>query len=193
MTHSAGLSMMFCFGILILQTTLFSQSEPDYVDGTVHKIIDGAWCWFQDERAVVDAANGKLVVGTANMQRGVDLTIFDIESKRVESSKRFTLPSKYYSDDHNSPGLLIAPNGKYLALWAHHYDEYNTRYSIYNGQEWSAENQFKWNSIPGGTNFTICYSNVYYLSAEKRIYDFAHANDKAPNFLYFDELNLLLT
>ena len=57
---------------------------------------------------VVDTAKGKLVIGTANMQVGVDLTIFDIENRHIESSKRFKLPrppDDYYIDDHNSPGI----------------------------------------------------------------------------------------
>ena len=179
---------LFCFCILMSLTALYAQTGTNYVDGEAYKIIDdGAWCWFQDERVAIDTVKGKMIVGTANMQRGVDLTIFDIETRKVEKTERFTLPSSYYSDDHNSPGLLVAPNGNYLALWNHHYDKYNTRYSIYDGQKWSSEKRFDWNKIPGGTNYTICYSNVYYLSSEDRIYNFARANERAPNFIYSDD------
>ncbi|MBN1603272.1 MAG: BNR-4 repeat-containing protein [Chitinispirillaceae bacterium] len=178
---------LLSFSILMSLTASYAQTETNYVDDKAYKIIDdGAWCWFQDERVVIDTIKGKMIVGTANMQRGVDLTIFDIETRKVESTKRFTLPSSYYPDDHNSPGILIAPNGNYIAMWAHHYDKYNTRYSIHNGNNWSSEKHFDWNTIPGGTNYTICYSNMYYLSAEKRIYDFARAHNRAPNFIYSD-------
>jgi hypothetical protein len=177
------ISAAICYIILLFKGTSFCQSN--WVDGTLIEFAsDGAWCWFQDERAVVDTTKGKLVIGSANMQSSVDVNIFDIATKRVESSKRFNRLS--YTDDHNAPALLIAPNGNYVAVWAHHYDQYNSHYSIYNGQSWSTESTFNWSSIPGGTDYTIAYSNLYYLSAEMRMYNFARANDRAPNFLYSD-------
>ena len=181
-------SIRLC-GIALLAAALSpvsAQTGKDYVNGQLITFLaDGAWCWFQDERAVVDTAKKKLVIGSANMQSSVDVTIFDIGSNKVESSKRFS--RLQYTDDHNAPAVMIAPNGNYVAMWAHHYDAYNSHYSIYNGQSWSAERTFDWNTIPGGTNYTIAYSNLYYLSNEKRIYNFARANDRAPNFLYSDD------
>ena len=177
---------VLCCSIMFFQTIIYSQSEKDYVDSKMYEFIgDGAWCWFQDERAVVDTKKEKLVIGSANTKSGVDLIIFDIKEKKVESKKGFG--GLEYTDDHNSPGLLVAPNGNYLALWNHHYDKHNTRYSIYDGQKWSSEKRFDWNKIPGGTNYTICYSNIYYLSSEDRIYNFARANERAPNFIYSDD------
>jgi hypothetical protein len=148
-------------------------------------VQNGAWCWFQDERAVVDTAKEKLIIGSANTNSGVDLTIYDLKTNKVESKKTFGRLE--YTDDHNSPGICIAPDGNYVAIWAHHYDKYNSRYSIYNGSSWSNEATFNWNNIPGGTNFTIAYSNVYYLSKEKRMFNFARANERAPNFLFSDD------
>jgi hypothetical protein len=187
MVYLIKFSTLLCFSFLVFQKALFSQHESNYVDSELYEYSsDGFWCWFQDERAVVDSVKEKLVIGTANMKNGIDCIIFDIKTKRIENTKRFTL-SGYYSDDHNAPGMCIAPNGNYLALWNHHYDKHNTRYSIYNGQSWSPEKQFDWNTIPGGTNYTICYSNVYSLSAEKLIYNFARANNRAPNFIVSDD------
>lgn len=186
MNKQISLRATLACAILAFFTTVFSQTQSNYVDATVYKYVsDGCWCWFQDERAVIDTNKNKLVIGTANMQSSVDLTIFDLATKKVESSQRFAKLS--YADDHNSPGICIAPNGNYVAMWCHHYDSYNTHYSIYNGQSWSAQQKFDWSKIPGGTNYTIAYSNVYYLSAEKRMVDFARANDRAPNFLYSED------
>ena len=176
--------MFLC--IMTIHLTAVSQSQKDYVDATVHKYAsDGCWCWFQDERTVIDTNNNKMVIGSTNMQSSCDVTIFDLEAKKVEGSKRFGRLE--YSDDHNAPGICIAPNGNYVAIWAHHYDKYKSHYSIYNGTSWSAEKAFDWSKIPGGTDYTIAYSNVYYLSEEKRMVDFARANDRAPNFLFSDD------
>jgi hypothetical protein len=172
--------------MLIFQATTFCQSGTNWVDGTlIEYISDGAWCWFQDERAVVDTAKNKLIVGSANMQASVDVIIYNIGTKKVESTKRFNRLD--YTDDHNAPAVMVAASGNYIALWAHHYDKYNTHYSVYNGSSWAAEKTFNWNTIPGGTDYTIAYCNVYYLSKEKRVFNFSRANDKAPNFLYSED------
>lgn len=154
--------------------------------GTVIELIrDGAWCWFQDERAVVDTIKEKLIVGSSNKSAGVDVAIYNLKTKILEGKK--TVGKLDSPDDHNSPGLLVGPDGRYVAMWAHHYDKYKTHYSIHNGTDWSAEKTYDWNQIPGGTNYTIAYSNVYYLSSLKRMFVFARANERAPNFLYSDD------
>jgi hypothetical protein len=186
MLRTPLIGIALCSSVLIFQVPALGQSGANWVDGTLYEYIsDGAWCWFQDERAVVDTAKNKLIIGTANMQSSVDVIIFNIGTKKVESTKRFNRLD--YTDDHNSPAVMVAANGNYIAMWAHHYDKYNHHYSIYNGSSWSGEKTFNWNTIPGGTDYTIAYSNLYYLSKEKRIYNFSRANDKAPNFLYSDD------
>lgn len=156
-----------------------------YGQTVIQFVQNGAWCWFQDERAVVDTIKEKLIIGTANNAASVDLTIYDLKEIKVDSKKTFARLS--YTDDHNSPGICIAPDGNYVAIWAHHYDEYNSHYSIFNGTSWSNQSAFNWSTIPSGTNYTIAYSNVYYLSKEKRMFNFARANNRAPNFLFSDD------
>lgn len=185
MTHLQRFSVLVWCSILVFQATLFSQDESNYIDSKLYEYInDGSWCWFQDERAVVDAAKDKLVIGTANMNAGVDLIIFDIKAKKVERTKRFG--GMAYPDDHNSPGMLVIPNGNYLALWAHHYEAGFTRYSVYNGSSWSAEKHASWKASGLGDT-QACYSNVYTMTKEKRIYNFGRVYNKAPNFMYSDD------
>jgi hypothetical protein len=169
----------------VLLSPVTAQSSTPASGQVITFTTNGAWCWFQDERAVVDTAKQKLIVGSTNSGAGVDVVIYDIKAGKVESKKAFN--KLEYADDHNAPGLCIAPDGHYVAMWAHHYDKYNTHYSVFDGQQWSAEKTFDWNKIPGGTDYTIAYSNVYYLSDEKRMYDFARANSRAPNFLFSDD------
>jgi hypothetical protein len=175
--------------LLILPVIVLSvsaQQGADWVDGTVYKYIDdGNWCWFQDERAVIDTVNKKLVIGTANNSASsVDLTIFNIETKKVESTKRFS--KLEYPDDHNSPGILIAPNGNYIAMWAHHYDSRH-HYSIYSNGSWSNESYVNWSTWGSVTDCKVAYSNLYYLSDEKRILSCGRVFDRAPNFIYSDD------
>jgi hypothetical protein len=169
-------------GVLMLFLAVASNIAGQTI---IEFIQDAAWCWFQDERAIIDTVKEKLIIGSTNSGAGVDVVIYDLKTNKVENKKAFA--KLEYADDHNAPGLCIAPNGNYVAIWAHHYDKYNSHYSIYNGTQWSNEARYDWNKIPGGTNYTIAYSNVYYLAAEKRMYNFARANERAPNFLYSDD------
>jgi len=173
--------------ILVHVFCAVAQQGSNWVDGELHTFItNGAWCWFQDERAVIDTAKNKLIVSSTSSGNYNNIAIVNLDTKKVESNKQTSKLIKW-ADDHNSPAVIVAPNGNYIAMWAHHYDEWNHIYSIYNGSNWSAEKKFDWKSIPGGTNFTIAYTNLYYLSDEKRIYNFSRANNKAPNFIYSDD------
>lgn len=165
---------------MLCGTTAFGQTN--WVDGSLITFnSNGAWCWYQDERAVVDAANNKIIVASTRTSTGHNyVDMYDLTTLTVQDYDLGTIGS----DDHNAPGLIIRPDGKYLAMYAQHYDAYYSRYKIFNGTSWSAaEQKFDWKTIPGGTDYTIAYSNLFYLSAESRMYNFARANNRAPNFL----------
>ncbi len=191
MNHRMG-----CLALTLLWSalSLFAQEVHDRVKGNLIQFNDnGAWCWFQDERAIIDAAQQVLVAGSvasasgsggAGRMAAVEATIYDLESGMVQNSRLYKAG---YTDDHNAPGLLLRPDGRYLAVYAEHYDRYNSRYQIFDGAGWSGEKCFDWTTIPGGTDYTIAYSNLCYLAAEHRTYCFARANHRAPNFIYSDD------
>ena len=179
--------------ITLLNVTAFGRTG-DIVYGNLIQFNDnGAWCWYQDERAVIDTTGGKLILGSDASNDGVggdprngliEAVIFDIQSA---SSEKFTL-ADFGCDDHNAPAFFVRPDGNHIAMYAQHYDYYNSRYRIYNGSSWTPEQTFDWTTIPGGTNYTIAYSNMYYLSDEGRMYNFARANNRCPNFIYSDDM-----
>lgn len=172
--------------ISVFGITSYCQTQRNWVDGQLIEYNNnGAWCWFQDERVVVDTSKSKLIIGSTGSGGSIDVVIYDITNRKIDSKTQI---GKLTSDDHNVPGLLIQPkSGGYIAMFADHYDKYYSRYCIYNGQKWSSEKRFDWTKIPGGTDYTIAYSNLYYLSSEDRIYNMARANDRAPNFIYSDD------
>ena len=43
-------------------------------------------------------------------------------------SRQFWKPG---CDDHSAPAFIIRPDGKYLTMYAEHYDYYNSHYRIY--------------------------------------------------------------
>ena len=184
--------MFLCY--FIIYGVVFGQEGEDLVNGNLIQFNDnGAWCWYQDERAIVDIAKGKLILGSdasgagtggANRNGNIEAVIYDIYSGEFEKTV-FWNPG---CDDHNAPAFLLRPDGNYISMYAEHYDRYNSRFRIYDGSQWSAEQQFDWTTIPGGTDYTICYSNLYYLSAEGITYNFARANHRCPNFIYSTDM-----
>jgi len=175
------------FPVLCLFTSLSGAPSTDpWVDGELIEFKqNGAWCWFQDERAVVDTVEKKLIIGSTGSGSGsIDVTIYDLEEKKIESS---TQVGNLSSDDHNAPALLIRPDGNYLAMFADHYDRYNSHYSICDNGHWSYEKKFDWQKTEGFDGEPIAYSNLFYLAAEGRTYDFARANNQTPNFLFSED------
>ncbi len=167
--------------VVCLGSAAWGQTEKNYVKGTLITFDNnGFWCWFQDERAIIDTAKKKLILGAVQSGGNIHATVYDLEKKTGVTK---TIGSETY-DDHAAPGFCLLPNGKYIAMYCDHYDKYNTHYSFYDGSSWSASKNFDWNTIPGGTNYTIAYNNVYFLSSEGRLYDFERANERAPNFIF---------
>jgi hypothetical protein len=166
----------------------FAQSR-DIVNGNLVQFDDnGIWTWYSDERTVVDTNGNKLVVGCVENAAGlggiprdgnINVTIWDVVNS---SGPRFTLRTNLTSfgggDDHNAPGLLAWPNGKYLAMYTGHNADSNTWYRIYDPATgiWTPEALYDWSIQPGGTDFKTTYSNPNYLSAKGRTYDFARSN-----------------
>ncbi len=87
---------------------------------------NGAWCWFQDERALMDPANNTLLVGSVAAPEGpggerrggnIEVAVLDLATGK---SQVHVLHEQLESDDHNAPALLIRPDGRYLAVYAKH-------------------------------------------------------------------------
>jgi hypothetical protein len=133
---------------------------------------NGGWCWYQDERAVVDTKANKLVIATeasgGSRNGQTEAVIYDIA---MNKSTRYTLTSSLSTnnvDDHNSPALLIRPDGNYFAMWSSHRIDCLSRTSIFNGTSWSAEKTIDWTPWgcpwgPSGTTNLVTYSNPWYI------------------------------
>ena len=170
---------------------------PDLVTGNLVQFNDnGNWTWYCDERSVVDAARDTLIVGSDASPSGmggsaragnVEAVIYSLTNSTWQ---RFVLktgasdPSAFYADDHNTPGLLVRPDGKYLAWYSAHNTERTNYWRNFDGTNWTPEQRFDWNTLPSGTDFNATYSNPHYLSAEDRTYNFVRENDHgSPNIL----------
>ncbi|NQD90572.1 hypothetical protein HP499_22565, partial [Paenarthrobacter sp. CM16] len=69
---------------------------------------NGAWCWFQDERALIDPANNTLLLGSVaspdglqGAERGgnIEITVLDLATG---TSRIHVLHEHLEADDHNA-------------------------------------------------------------------------------------------
>jgi hypothetical protein len=156
---------------------------------------NGAWSWFEDERAIVDTAARQIVVGSVANGNGtgglarhgdVEVASLDLASGTVS---RFTLSDALEADDHNSAALWQRPDGRYLAVYARHGSDHLTRYRVsINPRDissWSPEQTF--NNGAGTT-----YSNLHFLPADNggagRLYNFTRTVGFDPNILVSSNL-----
>ena len=169
------------------------EPEPgNYVTGNLILFNDnGGWCWYQDERAVIDVGGNKLVTGSVASGAGtggsprngaIEAVICDLHTRVCNRS---VLSTRFGCDDHNAPAFFVRPDGKYIAIYAGHNNDMFSYYRIYDGFSWLPEQGFDWNAnIPGGCVNTVTYSNPYFLAAENRLYNFARCDDyRSPHFM----------
>jgi hypothetical protein len=163
-------------------TTRSSVRGADDVAGQLITLNDnGAWCWFQDERAIVDTTANKLILssvgssaGTGGAARDGDIEVasLDLTNNNVT---RFTLHDNLQADDHDSAALLRLPDGRYVASYSRHNSDSLTHLRISTNpgdiSSWTPEITV---TREGGAT----YSNLYSLSAEGgKLYDISRTLD----------------
>ena len=76
---------------------------------------DGAWCWFQDPRAVY--ADGRTYTGYVTAAGDVAVAAYD---HRANELRRFVVARGFQRDDHASPALHVLDDGRLMAIWSAH-------------------------------------------------------------------------
>lgn len=134
---------------------------------------DGGWCWFEDERAIV--VNGKLLFGVVASGRAgnIEAVTYDLKTR----AKHVTVlhrpePSsaKRWLDDHNSPAFALMADQRVLAMYSLHGVDEKIYYRLSepgDPSSWGGEQIF----VPSPTS-KVTYSNLFYLPAEGKVYDF---------------------
>jgi hypothetical protein len=155
---------------------------------------NGGWTWYNDERLVVDAEGGKIVVGSAasnassqTSNRNIEIVVHDIATG---DNQKTSLGQLSYSDDHNNPGIVVKAPGEYFAAYTHHNADCDTHWANYSGGSWEPTAVYAWSGCtpdPNGVN-TVTYNNVWRMSSENgALYNFIRATETNPWFLYSDD------
>jgi BNR repeat-containing family member/PEP-CTERM motif len=153
---------------------------------------NGAWSWYMDERVVVDTVAGKLLMSSVAESNGtngaarngnIDFVSYDLATGQTS---QFVLHAALGGDDHDAAGIMIRPDGRYLAVYTRHNADKTTYYRVssnpHDATSWMPEQSFNWAATPN-SDFNVTYSNLFYLSAEDRTYNFARANNRSPNMM----------
>ena len=167
----------------------------NWTAGEVTQFNDnGGWTWYNDERVVVDAEGGKIVVSSAassassqTQNRSIDVVVHDLTTGQNDKKSLGTLS---YSDDHNNGGIVVKAPGEYFIAYTHHNADCDTRWANYANGTWAPIATYKWSGCtpdPDGVN-TVTYNNVWRMSAENgALYNFVRATETNPWFLYSED------
>jgi hypothetical protein len=181
-------SVLLCFAV-----TLTAGGAP--TDSVAGKLIvfndNGAWCWYQDPRAIIDPANHTMLIGSAAAPEGqggperagnIELTSYNL---KTGDRKTIVLHEHLEADDHNVPALYIRPDGRYLAVFSKHNHDTLTRWRIsvnpHDATTWQPELTFDWADLIGEDSVT--YANLHYLPSEKRLYNFFRGINDDPTIM----------
>ncbi|MDN5600638.1 MAG: alpha/beta hydrolase, partial [Brachybacterium sp.] len=121
---------------------------------------NGGWCWFQDERAMVDPVTGTLLLGAVasvggaeGERRGGDIDLHIVDLARLGEPAAVTtavLHAGLESDDHDNPALWHRADGRWLAVYSRHKSDDLTRWRISETADptrWGPEQSFDWNQL----------------------------------------------
>jgi hypothetical protein len=163
------------------------RSAPDPLPRAPFQIApDGAWTWFNDERAIT-LPNGNLLVGYVRSDGEIAVTNHD---PRTGESHEAVLSGEgaVEVDDHNNPSLTLLPDGRVLAVYSRHNPDTHFFWRISHGPDprgtgdWSEQ----WVQEVGARN---TYANTYRLRDEgDRIFNFHRALNFNPTLILSPDL-----
>ncbi len=156
---------------------LVIPEPPPLPGGAVEIAPDGAWTWFNDERAIFH--EGFLFAGYVRSDGHVGVTRHHPETGESLHVQLSTGASRE-TDDHNNPSLTVLPDGRLLAIYSRHstgsefYHRTSNVPTPAGAADWGPE-QIK--AMPASNT----YANTYRLAAEgDRIFNFSRSINWNP-------------
>lgn len=141
---------------------------------------DAGWCWFQDNRAILDGS--QLLFSVVRSNGTIAMVGYDIET---DLKQEIVLnDSAFGPDDHNVGVIMKRPDGRYLTVYAGHGNDTKMRYRISReANDISAWTEEKAVETGGRTT----YSNVYSLSETGLTYNLHRGIGSNPNYMVSDD------
>ncbi|MFM7205875.1 MAG: BNR-4 repeat-containing protein [Planctomycetaceae bacterium] len=178
--------------LVIVVLVIGEAHAQNFVSGSMFTLTsstsapNGAWCWFEDERVIVDAsdpARPLLVASSISSGTGSEAGDVDILWRNLATGAQgdFELANQFQQDDHDSAALSVRPDGRYLAMYSRHGSDSFTRWRIstnpHDPTAWGPEQ-----TLTNGAGTT--YNNTFFLPGENggagRTYNFTRATNYDP-------------
>lgn len=137
---------------------------------------NGAWCWFQDPRAIyVEGRYRKTYAGWITNNGILQVGSYDHDTGRIE---RVSIKDNWDADDHNVNSFLVLPDRRIMIFYTRH-----NKPGIFSKTTLKPEDIGAWShEITISTSAGITYSHPVYLSSEKRYYLFWRGPSWKPTF-----------
>ena len=137
---------------------------------------DGAWCWFQDPRAVYVEGRYKRTYAQWMTHDGkLQIGFFDHDTKTIGIH---TLKEKWDADDHNVGSFLVLPDRRLMVFYARH-----SKVGLFCRTASHPEDIGQWESeVTVSDAPRITYSHPVYLSEENKFYVFWRGPSWKPTF-----------
>lgn len=161
------------------RTAVSQEAAVDVVPPGTQTVLNatqgGAWSWFEDERAIIDAAGSRLY---ASVTTGIDVpgTTRAVEMDMATGGRRIVDLGRAEVDDHNTAALWEAPNGEVLASWSRHGGDGLQRQfrRLVNGR-WMAQPAVQ------TTTAVVTYNNLYSVRNGAVLYNFFRDGRNDPH------------
>jgi hypothetical protein len=164
---------------LFLSLVLFAVIRlPSLADESrvVEFTPDGAWCYFQDPRAVyVDGEHRRTFAQWMTRDGSLVVGSYDHDTREIV---RQTLKANWHADDHNVGSFLVLPDNRLMAFYAQHNQK-----GIYTSTTVRPEDITEWGpEVPVSEAGRITYAHPCYLADEKLFYVFWRGGDWKPTY-----------
>lgn len=167
------------------ETSIAQKKDYDFVVNS-----DGAWTWFNDERALIK--DNRLYTSYVTSEGYVGLAVHDLANNKPIGQPIHLSTWKEF-DDHNNASLLFREDGKLMAFYAkHHTDSMSYQRTALVEQpeslaDWGAEV-----AVRSGAYHT--YNNAFQLEEMNgNIYNFSRTKGYNPNWRTFSSSGKVVT
>jgi len=162
--------------IAVFAATLLSGCHGQNELNKVTITMDGAWCWFQDPRAVyINGEHERTYAQWMTSEGKLQVGAYGHKSGKIETH---TLKENWDRDDHNVGAFLILPDNRLMVFYARH-----NKTGIFCRTTVNPEDIHNWNEeVAVCMSEFITYAHPVYLSEENRIYVFWRGLTWKPTF-----------
>jgi BNR repeat-containing family member/Domain of unknown function DUF11/FG-GAP-like repeat len=134
----------------------------------------GSWCWFEDERVLIDRAGQRLYAG---VNTGVDMYGSGrlLELDLASGQRRIVDQGRAEVDDHNTAAIWEAPNEEILTSWSRHgKDSLHRQFRRLTDGTWVAQ-------PPAAGPWFVTYNNLYSVNNGALLYNFYRSTGNDPH------------